>query len=168
MRGRLALAVLLCAAASVLAETADQPLFPDVAVISVDDGSAVDVSSFRGRPVLMTFWASWCGPCRLEMPELKHLYDELAPRGFVFLPVTMDQSPYAARSFLEKHGIELPVYRMDDRDLKTLRVRALPTSFLIGADGRAVSVYEGYSPVMVGQVRDRVLEMLGAGHAPAS
>jgi thiol-disulfide isomerase/thioredoxin len=161
MRGRLACVVLAVIASAVLAGAAVEPMFPAVAVISLDDGSAVNLASFRGRPVLMTFWASWCAPCRLEMPELKHLYDELAGRGFIFLPVTMDDSNAAALEFLAKAGLALPVYRMSDRDLRTVGVRALPTSFLIDPDGRAVQVYQGYSPGMAGQVRARVLEMLG-------
>ncbi len=166
MRGRLACLLLAVVASATPASAAEQPVFPAVAVVSLDDGSAVDVASFRGRPVLMTFWASWCGPCRLEMPELKRLYDELAGRGFVFLPVTMDHSTTAALEFLRTTNLALPVYQMSDRDIRTVRVRALPTSFLIDADGRAVQVYEGYSPGMAGQVRARVLEMLGA--APAA
>ena len=167
MRGRLAFVVLAVVASAVLASAAEYPMFPAVAVISLDDGSAIDVASFRGRPVLMTFWASWCGPCRLEMPELKRISDELAGRGFIFLPVTMDDSNEAALEFLKKTGLALPAYRMSDRDLRTVRVRAIPTSFLIDPEGRAVQVYEGYSPGMAGQVRARVLEMLAPAPAEA-
>ena len=78
-------------------EEPQNPLFPEVIFTSIDGNSTMTMSSFRGRPVLLTFWASWCGPCRVELPELSKLYGELAGKGFVLITVNVDQNPAAGR-----------------------------------------------------------------------
>ncbi len=79
-----ALSMLLVAGHGLAAEEApEHPVFPEVVFSSLDGNAAVTMSAFRGRPVLLTFWASWCGPCRVELPELSKLYGELVGTGFV-------------------------------------------------------------------------------------
>lgn len=161
MELRTALPCLVLAVAASLAAAADAPLFPDVSLAPLDSGKEpTPLSSFRGRPVLLTFWASWCAPCRFELPEFSRLHAELADRGFVFVTVTMDSSNAAALRFLDATRLEIPVYRMRDRDLAKLRVRAIPTSFLIRPDGRAEQIYQGYAPDVAADIRARVLAML--------
>jgi len=136
-----------------------RPQFPEVVFNSLDGNNTFTMSSFRGRPVLLTFWASWCGPCRVELPELSKLYGELAGRGFVLITVNVDQNPVAGRRFLEALGLSLPVYRLDPQDTKAIGVDALPANILLDADGRFVHAYKGYTPEVVEDVRRLVLEM---------
>jgi thiol-disulfide isomerase/thioredoxin len=143
-------------------EGPQKPLFPEVVFNSLDGNSTMTMLSFRGRPVLLTFWASWCGPCRVELPELSKLYGELAGKGFVLITVNVDQNPAAGRRFLESLGLSLPVYRLDPRDTKSLGVDALPTNILLDTDGRFVHAYKGYTPAVVEEVRRLVLEMTAA------
>ena len=73
------------------AETQRQvPVFPNVAFTALDGSRQLDLESFRGRPVLLTFWASWCGPCRQELPELQKLSAELAETGFALVTINLD------------------------------------------------------------------------------
>jgi len=140
-------------------EAVPNPVFPEVVFSSLDGNAAVTMSSFRGRPVLLTFWASWCGPCRVELPELSKLYGELVGTGFVLMTVNVDQNPAAGRHFLESLGLSLPVYRLDPSDTKSLGINALPANILLDADGRFVEAYMGYTPIVVEDVRRLVLEM---------
>lgn len=140
-------------------EASPNPVFPEVVFSSLDGNAAVTMSSFRGRPVLLTFWASWCGPCRVELPELSKLYGELVGTGFVLMTVNVDQNPAAGRRFLESLGLSLPVYRLDPRDTKSLGINALPANILLDAEGRFVQAYMGYTPMVVEDVRRLVLEM---------
>lgn len=119
----------------------------------------MEISEFRGRPVLITFWASWCGPCRVELPELSGLYGELMGRGFVLITVNLDQNPAAGRRFLDALGLRLPVYRIDPRATKFLGIDSLPTNILLDQEGRLVQAYKGYTPEVVEDVRRRVLEL---------
>ena len=143
--------------------TADQqgetPLFPNLAFTAIDGSAQTDLDSFRGRPVLLTFWASWCGPCREELPELERLYGELAGSGFVLLTINMDSNPALGARFLKQYGINVPVYRMDPRSLADLGLKALPTNVLIDREGRPAMIQRGYSPEVPNQIRQLVLAM---------
>jgi thiol-disulfide isomerase/thioredoxin len=135
------------------------PLFPDYTLSTLDGSGKVNLTDFRGRPVLLTFWASWCGPCRVELPELQRLYSELAGDGFVLLTVNVDVAPALATRFLSQIGVHVPVYRMNQRDLVALGVDALPTNILLDREGRPVQIFTGYSPVLSKEIRRLVIEM---------
>jgi thiol-disulfide isomerase/thioredoxin len=140
------------------------PVFPNFAFTSIDGSQQIDLESLRGRPVLLTFWASWCGPCREELPELEKLAEELAGSGFTLITVNTDQSPAMGLRFLQRYDIDVPVYRMNPRDLMTLGVNALPTNVLLDREGRPVQIYKGYSPAVPSEIRQLVAKM---GEAPA-
>lgn len=144
------------------------PAFPNFKLQPVDGGAVVSIESLRGRPVLLTFWASWCGPCRMELPELQKLNAELKDTGFVLLAVNVDSSPNVARRFLQTTGLEIPVYRMEQRDLVRVGVRSIPTNILLGLDGRPATVYEGYTPEVPQVIRTMVKDMVAARVATAT
>ena len=155
------LVVAVCSAGSVSAaeEPPPRPVFPEVIFTPLDGGDTMTMTAFRGRPVLLTFWASWCGPCRVELPELSRLYGDLAGRGFVLITVNVDRIPNVGRQFLERLGLNLPVYRLNPRDLQALGINALPANILLDPEGRYVQAYKGYTPAVVEDVRRMVLEM---------
>ena len=145
------------------AEAADTPtevpIFPNIALTALDGTTQVSLEAFRGRPVLLTFWASWCGPCRQELPELEKLYGELAGTGFVLLTINVDTSPRTGKRFLEQMGLNVPVYRLDPKTLSQLGVQALPTNVLLNREGRPVQIYRGYSPHVPEDIRRLVQKM---------
>ena len=140
------------------------PVFPNLEFTALDGVSKIDLESLRGKPVLLTFWASWCGPCRQELPELEKMVGELAEEGFVLVTVNMDQSPAMGMRFLQQHDIDVPAYRMDQRDLAQLGVRSLPTNVLLDREGRPVQIFSGYSPDVPAEIRRLVLAMEGNPH----
>lgn len=140
-------------------EKREIPVFPNLAFTAIDGSSQTDLEAFRGRPVLLSFWASWCGPCRQELPELQRLYGELAGRGFVLLTINMDDSPALGARFLKQYGISVPVYRMNPNDVAALGLKALPTNVLIDREGRPAMIQRGYSPEVPKQIRELVLGM---------
>ena len=153
------LAVLLAASTVAAAGRHDQRTFSDVTLRTTDGSGSVTVGSFLGRPVLLSFWASWCGPCRVELPELEKLYHDLLGDGFVLLTVNVDNAPTIADRFLGQLGISVPVYRMAQRDLIELDINALPTNILLDRDGHPVMVSTGYSPTVADDIRRLVREM---------
>ncbi len=102
------------------------------------DGSVVSLSSLEGKVVLLNFWATWCPPCRLEMPGFQRVYEARRDDGFTIVGLSTDQLPdEAIRTFLEQRGIEYPVGRMTRYVADAYGgANTLPTSFLIDADGR--------------------------------
>ncbi len=136
------------------------PVFPDLRLVPITGTKPVKLSSLRGRPVLIDFWATWCPPCRMELPELQKLYDEFGKRGFTVAAINVDQRPSGVPGFLRMMKLSLPVFRVDVRVLRELGIRSLPTSVLLDPDGRINQVYQGYSPRMAEDLRSRIVSLL--------
>ncbi len=101
------------------------------------DGRTHRLEDYRGKLVLINFWATWCEPCRAEMPSLNKLRTALAGRPFVVLAVNLAEPESRIRHFMEQVPLEFPV--LLDRDTavaKGWKARILPASFLVGPDGR--------------------------------
>ena len=106
-------------------------------------GEKVSLDDFRGKVVLLSFWATWCPPCRAELPTIAKLYGEYKNKGVVVFGVN-DEDRGTARKYLEKAGLDLPT--LDDSSQKAHRlyhISAIPTVFLIGADGKVVRYFVG-------------------------
>jgi len=104
--------------------------------VSLLGGETLRLKGQRGKPVLVNFWATWCGPCREEMPAMERLYAKHRQRGFVLLAVSVDTDAALVRPFLERYKLTFPVTLDAKMDLaNAYGVRALPASFLIDRDG---------------------------------
>jgi thiol-disulfide isomerase/thioredoxin len=118
------------------------------------DGKDVDLDSFRGKAVLVDFWASWCAPCREQTPMLARLYGELKDKGLVLIGVTKDQEPDKAHEFLAKHHYDWTNVQ-DDKDGKTSEswgAYGIPTLALVDKEGK-VAFYGGYGLNEEGDLR---------------
>jgi thiol-disulfide isomerase/thioredoxin len=106
-------------------------------------GSEWRLPALRGRVVLLNFWASWCEPCKEEMPSLQALADRHADR-LVVLTINLKESPEAIARFVRSSGLHLPVVRDADGSLaRAWGVRIYPSTVLIDAQGRVRSVVRG-------------------------
>ncbi len=100
------------------------------------DGGPVSLKEQRGRVVLLNFWATWCPPCREEMPMLEKMYRELSGRGFVLLAVT-DEEPDHVRAFIKQNGYTFPILLDPARGVfDHYRVQGIPATKIIGGTGR--------------------------------
>ena len=100
-------------------------------------GQTHTLADYRGRVVLINFWATWCPPCRDEMPTLQTLHERLAGRPFAILGVNYGESSARIESFLRGVPVGFPILRDPRHEAITAwRVRTLPASFLVGPDGQ--------------------------------
>jgi peroxiredoxin len=102
------------------------------------DGTQVSLKELRGQVVLLNVWATWCFPCRREMPGLEELHRELDGRGLTVLAVSVDALSNGAdiREFLDELGLTMPVVHDGRADVsRVFQTRGVPETFLIGADG---------------------------------
>lgn len=115
--------------------TSQAVLAPDFALTTVE-GQRIKLSDFRGRPVLLNFWATWCPPCLEEMPIMQAVYEELAKYGLVILAVDVAEEARVVKTFIENEKLSF-VFAMDyDGSVsQTYGVRPLPTTFLIDKNG---------------------------------
>lgn len=107
-------------------------------------GGDLALADLAGQPVVLNFWASWCGPCRAEMPELQRLHDRLGEAGVAVVGVNQGESPETAAAFLESLGLSFPV-ALDQRTgvSQQYLVNSLPTTFFIDRDGVIRSTFIG-------------------------
>jgi len=108
---------------------------PDFTLISLS-GETVSLSDYAGRPVMINFWASWCPPCRAELPLLAAAHDRYQDQGFEILGVTVNDSAYGAQDFVDRIGATWPILLDDDGLAWTAYGGVgLPTSFFVDAAG---------------------------------
>jgi cytochrome c biogenesis protein CcmG, thiol:disulfide interchange protein DsbE len=102
----------------------------------------VTLAQFRGHPVVLNFWASWCPPCRAEMPALEAAYEKYRARGVVVIGIDGATDTWGvSRAFLEARGVTYPVGRDEAGHIaETYHVAGLPTTFFIAADGRVAGM----------------------------
>ena len=109
------------------------------------DAKPVKLSDFKGKVVLVNFWAVWCGPCQEEIPELVQLYNTYHDKGFVIVGVSDSSDLKEIKTFVNEHKMSYPVVT-DDGDISDeYNVSGFPTSFLIDRSGKIVKKYPGYS-----------------------
>ncbi len=108
---------------------------PNVSLPALDGGSR-DLAQERGKVVLLNFWATWCIPCRTEMPELQSLADELQGESFTLFTIDLQEDAATITPFRRELGLRLPVLLDEDGEVtRSYGVRALPATFLIDRNG---------------------------------
>jgi thiol-disulfide isomerase/thioredoxin len=111
------------------------------------NGRAVKLSKWHGHPVVMDFWATWCPPCRKEVPELNALYKKYRNRGLVVLGVSVDKvqgdGVKSVRPFTREFKVEYPILMADDAMVEAMDLDNLPTVLFINRKGETVSRMEG-------------------------
>ena len=119
---------------------------PDFTVFD-NQGREVKLSDFKGKPVVLNFWASWCPPCRSEMPHFNEVYTQ-AGEDVVFMMVDLvdgqRETQVRGQAFIEEQGYEFPVYFDNEQTAAiTYRVSSIPTTYFIDAEGNIAAAYQG-------------------------
>lgn len=111
------------------------------------EGKPVKLSDFKGKVVLLNFWATWCPPCREEIPDLVALQNEYKDKGLVVIGVSLDQNgPARVKSFVERMKINYPIVMGDEKTASAYgSIEAIPTTFFIDRDGKVAGQHEGGS-----------------------
>jgi len=133
---------------------------PDFALKS-DGGRNVRLSELHGQVVLINFWASWCSPCRQELPLLKKIHDQYRAAGFVLLAVNVDDNRRDADAMLKRLGLRVSTLFDGNKNVaKLYRVDTMPATLLIGRDGRVRYLHRGYYGGYERKYEQQVRELL--------
>lgn len=137
----LALAAVTPAAAATPATNSAAPDF----TLRGADGRNVRLDELRGQVVLVNFWATWCGPCREEMPRLETLYEKYRKSGFVLLGVNVDDDPRIALATAAKLNVSFPVLLDTDKKVSKLYdLNTMPSTIVIDRDGKMRFLTRGF------------------------
>jgi cytochrome c biogenesis protein CcmG/thiol:disulfide interchange protein DsbE len=166
----LALGVAWIAASRVPVEEAlarsDRPPAPGAGFAAPDfsletrDGETMALADLRGQAVLLNFWATWCPPCRAEMPAIQRVYDKYRDQGFTVLAVDVGEGNAQVAAFVDERDLTFPIL-MDGDGAVSLRyqVRAMPSTFFIDQDGLIREVTLG-GPMSEAFIESQVRELL--------
>ncbi len=125
-------------------------------------GEAYTLSEFRGQAVLVNLWATWCPPCRAEMPTIESMYREYKDRGFIVLAIDMtyQDDPFAVVPFVQEYNLTFPILLEETGDVAAMyQLRSLPSSFFINPDGIIAEVVIG-GPMSEALLRTRIEQIL--------
>ena len=116
---------------------------PEIVTVG-DDGQQLRLSDYRGQVVLLNFWATWCGPCRIEMPEFEEVYTEHADEGFAVIAVNNAESAETVQAFREELGLSFPLAMDEDGSIQSrFGIFNYPSTFLLDREGKVLSQHFG-------------------------
>jgi peroxiredoxin len=130
--------------------------------LSTTSGETIKLSDLRGQPVLVNLWATWCPPCRAEMPAIEKIYNEYKDEGLIVLAIDMTYQDTASDipAFVNEYSLTFPILLDESGNVGTnYQLRSLPSSFFIGRDGIINEVVIG-GPMAEALLRTRVEETL--------
>jgi thiol-disulfide isomerase/thioredoxin len=131
------------------AQSSAYEMAPDFALKDISSGKTFKLSEQRGKVVLIDFWATWCGPCRMAIPHLIELHKQYKKQGFTVAGVSLDQQGEAVvKPFYKSWNMNYPV--MVDQMGEVARlyggIRSIPTALLVDKQGRVINAFIGYRP----------------------
>lgn len=133
---------------------------PDFALKS-SSGENLRLSEYRGDVVMINFWATWCGPCRQEMPLLDELYTRYQRVGFNLLGVNIDDDSNRAMKMIDELGVNFPVLFDARKEVSKLyAVEAMPVTVLVDREGKVRHVHHGYKPGYEEKYLDQIRTLL--------
>ena len=124
-------------------------------------GGNLRLAEQRGQVVMLNFWATWCGPCRVELPHLQRLHDKYRSAGFVLLGVNLDDQAAAGQQMAQRMGLSFPVLHDADKAVtRRYDVGAMPGTVLIDRDGTVRHLHRGYRDGMERQYEAQIRALL--------
>ncbi len=155
-----ALLISVFAATSLASSGLEGQVAPDFALKSAT-GDNLRLSEFRGDVVMINFWATWCGPCRQEMPLLDELYSRYQRVGFNLLGVNIDDDSRRAMQMVEELGVTFPVLFDARKEVSKLyEVEAMPVTVIVDRQGTVRYVHHGYKPGYEEKYLDQIRSLL--------
>ena len=156
----LGLLVTVFAATALASSGLEGKAAPDFALKS-STGENLRLSEYRGDVVMINFWATWCGPCRQEMPLLDELYARYERVGFNLLGVNIDDDSRRAMQMIEELGVDFPVLFDARKEVSKLyEVDAMPVTVLVDREGNVRHVHHGYKPGYEEKYLDQIRSLL--------
>jgi peroxiredoxin len=129
--------------------------------LKADTGKNLRLSEYRGEVVMINFWATWCGPCRQEMPVLNELYQRYRPVGFTLLGVNIDDQAANASRMARRLGVRYPIVFDAQKTVSRLYdINSMPTTVMVDRDGKVRYLHRGYLPGFEKKYQEQIRGLL--------
>lgn len=129
--------------------------------LSSNQGKNLRLAEMRGEVVMINFWASWCGPCRQEMPILEELYNRYSRAGFTILGVNVEPDPADADKILKDIPVSFPIlYDTESKVSQLYNVEAMPSTVIVDRNGNMRYLHRGYKPGYEDAYREQIKELI--------
>jgi peroxiredoxin len=129
--------------------------------LTARSGETVSLADLRGQVVMINFWATWCGPCRQEMPHLEALYQRYESLGFTLLGVNVEQDPKGADKWLQETPVSFPIlFDPENKVSKLYDVEAMPSTVIVDRAGNVRFIHHGYKPGYEDEYQTQVRALL--------
>ncbi len=149
---------LLSFSASALQEGQAVPQCP---VLLSDNAQKLDLADYKGKVVLIDFWAVWCGPCQKSMPFLNNLRNELHQKGFEVIAINVDEDSDDAKEFLKEHPVDYPVgFDSLAECPKVFDVKVMPSSYVMDKAGKLRKIHYGYRDSDQSEIRQSITTLI--------
>jgi len=125
------------------------------------NGKKMEIRDLKGKVIFINLWATWCGPCRVEMPSIQNLYNSVDKEKVAFVMLSLDQENAQAKivQYIQDKEFTFPVYQPASPLPKLLRVNTIPSTFIIGADGKVKSKKTGTANYDTDELREFLKEI---------
>ena len=124
-------------------------------------GQSDALSQYKGQVVMVNFWATWCGPCKQEMPLLDQMYKKYKPAGFTLIGVNVDKEAPAVKELLARKPVSFPVLLDPANQVsKAYHVDEMPSSVIIDRKGQIRYIHRGYKPGDENEYQDRIRQLI--------
>ncbi len=160
MKGLVLPLVLAAAVGAAIPPPAQRTPFPAVSLRD-RDGQVRPLAELLGDVTILNFWATWCGPCRQELPELERLAAEHKGLSLRVLAINVDSPRPAVEAFIANTDLLLDVFFLDAKTQASLGIDKVPFTVLLDGEGRVVRVYPGYSREGMQDLKEQVRNLLG-------
>jgi thiol-disulfide isomerase/thioredoxin len=157
LAGAAAAGVARAAADAPLAAGAPAPTFQ----LGSSDGKAVDLAGLKGKVVMINFWASWCGPCRKEMPILEQLNKQYRNKGLALIGVNVEPDSKAAMDWLKATPVSFPIlFDTESRVSKLYQVAGMPNTVILDRKGTVRYIHRGYQAGAENEYLDQIRQLI--------
>jgi len=155
------LTLMAIAAAPVLSGAAGDIGDPAKLEAVLINGQKVDLEQWKGKVVMVNFWATWCGPCQQEMPLLDQMYKKYKPAGFTLIGVNVDKEAPAVKDLMARKPVSFPVLLDPANEVsKAYHVNEMPSSVIIDRKGEIRYIHRGYRPGDENEYQDRIRQLI--------
>jgi peroxiredoxin len=152
-----AVAATLALPASALTQSGPAPQFQ----LAARGGKTINLAQYKGQVVMINFWATWCGPCRQEMPLLETIYKKYKPMGFTLLGVNVEPDSKPAEDWLKATPVSFPIlFDTKSEVSKMYEVSGMPSTIIVDRKGNVRVIHHGYKPGDENEYQDNIRKLV--------